>query len=167
MRITSRSEPLESGSDCPKNCPKLDTASATSLRVASMPRQAFNAYIDEGGDDGFRRVGERGRGVKDAASEWLIMAGVLMPEEEDDERTRTVDQLRVLLNRTKTRTPLHWRDLRQLTRKSCAGCVACPLDERWSLSGPPTAGILRRRCRKKMWVLGARLGVGGFATSYP
>ena len=78
-----------------------------------MPVRAFNAYIDETGDDGFRRVGERGRGVKDAASEWLIIGGVLIPKEEDNERTRAVDELRVLLNRAKTRTPLHWRNLRQ------------------------------------------------------
>jgi hypothetical protein len=41
------------------------------------------------------------------------MAGVLMAEEEDRERTQAVDELRVLLNRTKSRAPLHWRDLRQ------------------------------------------------------
>lgn len=78
-----------------------------------MPeRRCFNAYIDESGDEGFRKLGERAKGASDASSEWLVLAAVLMFEEQDRERTQAVDRLRELLNRASTRAPLHWRDLR-------------------------------------------------------
>lgn len=72
----------------------------------------FNVYIDEAGDEGFRKLGQRARGESGASSEWLILASVLVHEEFDRERTRAVDDLRTVLNRTKSHKPLHWRDLR-------------------------------------------------------
>jgi hypothetical protein len=74
--------------------------------------RCFNAYIDEAGDEGFHKLGQRGQGARDASSEWLVLAGVLMFEEQDRERTQAVDRLRVLLNKTQTRSPLHRRHLR-------------------------------------------------------
>jgi hypothetical protein len=78
-----------------------------------MGRRYVNAYIDESGDDGFARLGEHGPG---ASSEWLILAAVLMFEEEDRVRTEAVDRLRQELGKPPP-TPLHWRKLRKQSQK--------------------------------------------------
>lgn len=72
----------------------------------------YNVYIDEAGDEGFRNLGQRANGTGDASSEWLVMTGVIIHAELDQERTRAVDRLRVALDKTQSRKPLHWRDLR-------------------------------------------------------
>lgn len=80
-----------------------------------MAKRAFNAYIDEAGDEGWKRLGERAKGA-DASSEWLILVGVLILEEQDTERTRAIDRLRREISRKPGRgeppKSLHWRDLR-------------------------------------------------------
>ena len=89
----------------------------------------LNAYIDESGDEGFRKLGERGKGAADASSEWLVLAGVLMFEEQDRERTQLVNRLRDELKR-KPPKPLHWRDLRNdqgRKRRAVALMAAEPL----------------------------------------
>jgi hypothetical protein len=86
-----------------------------------MERGSFNAYIDESGDEGFRRVGEHSAG---ASSEWLILAGVLMFEEQDQVRTGVIDRLRQDLGKPPPK-PLHWRDLRRQSQKrAVAGALA-------------------------------------------
>jgi hypothetical protein len=77
-----------------------------------MTHKAFNAYIDESGDEGFTRLGWRARGVESASTEWLILGAVIVPAEADAERTAIVEELRKAVNRTESRKPLHWRDLR-------------------------------------------------------
>jgi hypothetical protein len=74
--------------------------------------KALNAYIDESGDEGFTRLRWRARGVESASTEWLVLGAVIVPAEVDAERTAIVEELRRVLNRTNTRKPLHWRDLR-------------------------------------------------------
>lgn len=75
-------------------------------------RPGLNAYIDESGDEGFTRLGWRARGVESASTEWLILGAVIVPAEVDAERTAVVAELRDVVNRTQSRKPLHWRDLR-------------------------------------------------------
>ncbi len=75
-------------------------------------RRRFNAYIDESGDEGFNLVGQRAHGVHEASSEWFLLGAVLIHEEYDAERTRAVDRLRIEVGKTRTKKPLHWRDLR-------------------------------------------------------
>lgn len=81
-----------------------------------MTKRNWNAYIDESGDEGFRKLGERANGANDASSEWLILVGVLIREEDDVERTRAVDRLRSALKRPSPK-PLHWRDIRNHTAR--------------------------------------------------
>lgn len=52
-----------------------------------MAQRELNAYIDESGDEGFRKLGQRADGAHDASSEWLVLAGVLMFAEQDRQRT--------------------------------------------------------------------------------
>jgi hypothetical protein len=70
-----------------------------------------NAYIDESGDEGWRKVGQRGQGAKDASSEWLILAAAISPEELDDKNMRVIDDLRQTTKKTQSRKPLKWRAL--------------------------------------------------------
>jgi hypothetical protein len=71
------------------------------------PVPCFNAYIDEGGDEGFKDLLLPARG----SSECLILAGVLVPEEDDLTLSHAVDDLRALLNKPPPK-PLHFRDLK-------------------------------------------------------
>lgn len=73
--------------------------------------RCFNAYIDEAGDEGFTNLARRGPRRDGDSSLWLILAAVLVLEEQDRERTAAVDRLRALLNRPPPK-PLHWRDLK-------------------------------------------------------
>lgn len=72
----------------------------------------INVYIDETGDEGFRKLGHRARGASDASSEWLILSAVMIRSEQDREQIRAVDGLRELLGQQQSRKPLHWRNLR-------------------------------------------------------
>jgi hypothetical protein len=71
----------------------------------------FNAYIDESGDEGWRKVGQRGQGVKDASSEWLILAAAISPAELDAKNMRVIDELRNTTKKAQSRKPLKWRSL--------------------------------------------------------
>lgn len=81
-----------------------------------MAKRAYNVYIDETGDEGWKKLGQRGKGALDASSEWLIIAGVLLLEEQDQERTQVVDRIRREIARRpppgKPPKALHWRDLK-------------------------------------------------------
>jgi hypothetical protein len=83
-----------------------------------LPAQVphFNAYIDEAGDEGFSRPHETGPGT---SSEWLVLAGVIVPEERDLALSGTVDELRVLLGKPGPK-PLHFRLMRTHERKRAA-----------------------------------------------
>jgi hypothetical protein len=71
----------------------------------------FNAYIDESGDEGWRKVGQRAEGAKDASSEWLILAAAISPAELDAKNMRVIDELRETTKKTQSRKPLKWRSL--------------------------------------------------------
>lgn len=74
---------------------------------------AFNAYIDESGDEGFVTMTVPGQG----SSEWLVVGAVIVPEERDRELSHAVDELRKLLNRPPPK-PLHFRDLKHNTKRA-------------------------------------------------
>jgi len=71
----------------------------------------LNAYIDESGDEGWRKVGQRARGAPDASSEWLILAAAVSPAEMDAKDMRIIDKLRESTKKTQSRKPLKWRAL--------------------------------------------------------
>jgi Protein of unknown function (DUF3800) len=73
--------------------------------------RSLNAYIDESGDEGWRKVGQRARGAKDASSEWLILAAAISPAELDAKNMRIIDDLRVKTKRSQSHKPLKWRNL--------------------------------------------------------
>jgi hypothetical protein len=77
--------------------------------VAELPQS--NAYIDESGDEGWRKVGQRAQGAKDASSEWLILAAVISPAETDAKNMRVIDELRQTTKKSQSRKPLKWRSL--------------------------------------------------------
>lgn len=83
--------------------------------MAASPR-CFNVYIDESGDEGFRNPGQIGHAT---SSEWLVLGGVIVPEEDDLALSRVVDRLRVLLNKPPPK-PLHWRFLKKHEKKRAA-----------------------------------------------
>lgn len=70
---------------------------------------AFNVYIDESGDEGFR-FGE-GRG----SSRWFALSAVITRSERDLETVKLVDEVRLQL-RKHQRADLHFRDLRHEQR---------------------------------------------------
>lgn len=80
-----------------------------------MSRPYFHVYIDEAGDEGFKTPETPGRG----SSEWLVLAGLIVPEEDDLGLSRCVDSLRTLLKKPPPR-PLHFRRLRQHSQKRAA-----------------------------------------------
>ncbi|UYC12842.1 DUF3800 domain-containing protein [Xanthomonas sp. CFBP 8445] len=71
---------------------------------------AFNVYIDESGDEGFR-FKEENRG----SSRWFALAAVITRAESDLETVKLVDQVRERL-RKHQRADLHFRDLRHEQR---------------------------------------------------
>lgn len=71
----------------------------------------FNAYIDESGDEGWRKVGQRAEGAKDASSEWLILAAAISPAELDAKNMRIIDELRKSTKKSQSKKPLKWRGL--------------------------------------------------------
>jgi subtilisin family serine protease len=73
----------------------------------------YNTYIDESGDEGFTTVATAAQG----SSEWLILTGVLVPEEDDLALSHAVDDLRTLLNKQPHR-PLHFRELKHGGRRA-------------------------------------------------
>lgn len=81
-----------------------------------LPATHFNAYIDEAGDEGFKRPTEIGPGT---SSQWLVLTGVIVPEENDLPLSRTVDELRTHLGKPGPK-PLHFRLLRTHERKRAA-----------------------------------------------
>ena len=80
---------------------------------------AYNAYIDEAGDEGFVTVTTPGRG----SSEWLVLGGVLVKEEEDLALSHAVDDLRQLLNKPPPK-PLHFRNLKHNTKRAAMDKLA-------------------------------------------
>jgi|GEM_PF-4227041 len=70
-----------------------------------------NAYIDEGGDEGWRKVGQRAQGAKDASSEWLILAAAISPAETDVKNMLVIDELRRTTKKSQSQKPLKWRGL--------------------------------------------------------
>lgn len=78
--------------------------------------KCFHAYIDEAGDEGFKNPGAVGRGT---SSEWLVLAAVIVAEEDDLALSRVVNRLRILLNKPPPR-PLHFRFLRSHAKKRAA-----------------------------------------------
>lgn len=70
---------------------------------------AFNVYIDESGDEGFR-FGE-GRG----SSQWFVLSAVVTRSESDLETVKLVDEVREALRKNQ-RADLHFRDLRHEQR---------------------------------------------------
>lgn len=91
----------------------------------------LNAYIDESGDEGWRKVGLRSQGAKDASSEWLILAAAVSHTEMDARNMRVIDQLRAETKKTQSRKPLKWRALENDHYKK--RCVADVLGEQSSL----------------------------------
>lgn len=73
----------------------------------------FHAYIDESGDEGFKDVTIPTQN----SSEWLVLAGVLVPEERNLELSRAVDDLRAYLRKPPPK-PLHFRDLKPPAKKA-------------------------------------------------
>lgn len=69
------------------------------------------AYIDESGDEGWRKVGQKANGVRDASSEWLILGAAISYEEMDARNAQIIDHLRELTNKTQSIKPLKWRNL--------------------------------------------------------
>ena len=92
--------------------------------MPSSPR-AFNAYIDETGDEGWRKTGRRRFGAIDAASEWFILGAAILHAERDAQEARTVDELRKLVDRTHSKKPLHWVDLKtnHSKKRRAADCL--------------------------------------------
>jgi hypothetical protein len=87
-----------------------------------MPRAVmacFNAYIDESGDEGFTNVTI----PTQDSSEWLVLAGVLVPEESDLELSRAVDDLRTYLEKPPPK-PLHFRDLKHPKKRAAMARLA-------------------------------------------
>ena len=80
---------------------------------------AYNAYIDEAGDEGFVTPTVPGRG----SSEWLVLGGLIVRQEDDLPLSHAVDDLRVLLNRPPPK-PLHFRDLRHNARRAAMDKLA-------------------------------------------
>jgi hypothetical protein len=74
---------------------------------------AYNAYIDEAGDEGFVTLTLPGRG----SSEWLVVGAVIVPEEHDLALSHAIDDLRVLLNRPPPK-PLHFRYLKHNAKRA-------------------------------------------------
>jgi len=79
----------------------------------------FNAYIDESGDEGFKDVSIPAKN----SSEWLVLAGVLVPEENDLPLSRAIDDLRAYLNKPPPK-PLHFRDLKHPAKRAAMGRLA-------------------------------------------
>jgi hypothetical protein len=71
--------------------------------------RSLNAYIDESGDEGWRKVGQAAHGAKDASSEWLILAAAISPAELDAKNMRIIDDLREKTKKSQSRKPLKWR----------------------------------------------------------
>ena len=80
---------------------------------------AFNAYIDEAGDEGSITPDVPGQG----SSEWLVLGAVIVPEEDDLHLSHAVDDLRKLLNRPPPK-PLHFRDLKHNKRRAAMDTLA-------------------------------------------
>jgi hypothetical protein len=74
---------------------------------------AYNAYIDEAGDEGFVTTTVPGQG----SSEWLIVGAVIVREEDDLAMSHAVDDLRALLDRPPPK-PLHFRTLKHNARRA-------------------------------------------------
>lgn len=73
----------------------------------------FNAYIDESGDEGFTTPEKHGQGSK----EWLVLAGIIVPGEDDHSASGAADRLRSLLGKPPPK-PLHFRDLKHSGRRA-------------------------------------------------
>lgn len=80
---------------------------------------AYNAYIDEAGDEGFVTPTVPGKG----SSEWLIVGAVIVPEENDLALSHAVDDLRLLLKRPPPK-PLHFRDLKHNAKRAAMDQLA-------------------------------------------
>jgi hypothetical protein len=76
-----------------------------------VPLRRYNAYIDESGDEGWRKVGQRALGAPDASSEWLILGAAVSLEELDAKNMRIIDELRDTTKKSQSRKPLKWRSL--------------------------------------------------------
>lgn len=79
----------------------------------------FHAYIDESGDEGFKDVTIPTQN----SSEWLVLAGVLVPEERDLELSKAIDDLRTYLHRPPPK-PLHFRDLKHPAKRAAMSRLA-------------------------------------------
>jgi uncharacterized protein DUF3800 len=75
------------------------------------PFRQYNAYIDESGDEGWRKVGQRKSGANDASSEWLILGAAISHAEHDAKNMRVIDELRETTKKSQSRKPLKWRSL--------------------------------------------------------
>lgn len=71
----------------------------------------LNAYIDESGDEGWKKVGQAAQGVLDASSEWLILATAISPAEFDAKNMRIIDEIRCETKKSQSRKPLKWQRL--------------------------------------------------------
>jgi hypothetical protein len=80
---------------------------------------AYNAYIDEAGDEGFVTMTTPGQG----SSEWLVLGAIILKEEEDLALSHAVDDLRQLLNRPPPK-PLHFRHLKHNARRAAMDKLA-------------------------------------------
>jgi hypothetical protein len=80
---------------------------------------AYNAYIDEAGDEGFVTMTTPGQG----SSEWLVLGAVIVKEEDDLALSHAVDDLRQLLNKPPPK-PLHFRNLRHNARRAAMDRLA-------------------------------------------
>jgi hypothetical protein len=96
--------------------PAHELAPALAYRVVMA---AFNAYIDEAGDEGFVTLTLPGQG----SSEWLVLGAVIVRDEDDLALSHAVDDLRVLLNKPPPK-PLHFRKLRHNAKRAAMDRLA-------------------------------------------
>lgn len=62
----------------------------------------YNCYIDESGDEGFAQ----------GATDWFVLAGVIVDKNQDLEASHAIDEIRKVLNKPPDR-PLHWKEIRR------------------------------------------------------
>jgi hypothetical protein len=90
----------------------------------------FVAYIDEAGDEGLGKLKE---GISQGQSKWLVIGGILVREEHDNELPSWRDEIMVQFPK-KSRRDLHFRDLNHhqkvvavehLASKTFGVCCVC------------------------------------------
>jgi hypothetical protein len=93
-------------------------------------------------------IGWRAHGVEEASTGGLVLGAAVIPAETDREQTQLVDRLREAVNRTGSKRPLHWRDLRNdhsKERRAMDLVSAAPLTRPWPPRSAPSDQSVRSR----------------------